>query len=228
MAFLNPYSCPKCGAQFPLLFIKPSMRIRRGFLAPYLKCANCGQISRQKINFFRAIWIWPLTISAFAGITHILQSYLYCESPILYILIVWILLIPFFITLRHGFTLIPIEEKQKEQGENQQMAYSCQRYSNFHVIVWILHARLAQRYCGNNHRIRCIGNFLLLFSEQKRVNVLFLAHQQYRIPPSSCTLYFFNYQFYTRIQSIIFINIFILFVNKDKRKLIYTVCINRK
>ena len=116
MSFLNPYSCPKCGAQFPLLFIQPSMRIRRGFLSPYLKCANCGQISRQKINYFRAIWIWPLSISAFAEITHILQSYLYFGSPILYILIVWILLVPFFIALRHGFTLIPIEEKQKEQG----------------------------------------------------------------------------------------------------------------
>ena len=115
MSFLNSYSCPKCNAQFPF-FIRPSIRIRRGLLAPYLKCANCGQISRAKINYFSAIWIWPLTISAFAGIIYLLRSYLYCELPILYILIVCMLFFPFFIALRHGFTLIPIEEKQKEQG----------------------------------------------------------------------------------------------------------------
>ena len=69
---MNSYSCPKCSAQFPL-FIRPSMTIRRGLLVPYLKCANCGQISRGKINYFSAIWIWPLTISAFAGI-YILRS----------------------------------------------------------------------------------------------------------------------------------------------------------
>ena len=114
MLSLNSYICPKCGNPFPF-FIKLSMRIRRGLLQPYLKCPNCGQISKQKIDFYSAIWIWPLTVASFAALIYVLRNFLYRKFPVLYILIVIVLFAPFFIALRRGSKLHPIEETQALQ-----------------------------------------------------------------------------------------------------------------
>jgi DNA-directed RNA polymerase subunit RPC12/RpoP len=109
MPFLNSYVCPKCGRPFSY-FIKPSIRINRGLLLPDLKCPNCGQISRQKIDVFSAAWVWPLTLGLFTAFTYVLRSFLYREAPILYILIVIMLFAPFFIGLRRGLKLVSVEK----------------------------------------------------------------------------------------------------------------------
>jgi hypothetical protein len=91
------------------------MRIRRGFLSPYLKCANCGQISRQKINISSAIWIWPLAIFSWYWLTDILKKSLYCEYQLLYLIIIP-LFVPLFIAIKRGCKLVPIQEKQVQKS----------------------------------------------------------------------------------------------------------------
>ena len=113
MSFFNSYICPQCKTQFPF-FIRPSMRIRRGLLVPYYKCQNCAQICRPKINFKSAIWIWPITICYFLAMTYLLRP---LGSTLLYILIVLlVVLLPFFIGLRRGFILVSVDHNKIEKN----------------------------------------------------------------------------------------------------------------
>ncbi len=62
MSILNLGKCPKCKIPFPY-FIPFSNRIKRGiFLSPYVKCSNCGQLCHTKVDWKKALWIYPLTI----------------------------------------------------------------------------------------------------------------------------------------------------------------------
>jgi DNA-directed RNA polymerase subunit RPC12/RpoP len=119
MAFFNSYICPQCKTQFPF-FIRPSMRINRGLLAPYLKCPNCGQVCRQKIVVISALWIWPLTLCFYIAVVYTLRTFLnYKELPILYILVAIVSLFPLFIGYRRGFKLIRVEEDGARQSKSQ-------------------------------------------------------------------------------------------------------------
>jgi len=115
MSFINSFICPKCNEPFPL-FIKPSIRIYKGPFVHYLKCQNCGQISQKKIDVLSAAWIWPLTIGLFISVIYELRSFLYLESPFLYFLIVGIPLVLFFIGIRRGLKLVPVEKKRISQS----------------------------------------------------------------------------------------------------------------
>ncbi len=116
MSFINSFICLKCGTPFPF-FVGPSMRIRRGLLSPDLKCPVCGQIYRQKIDFFRAVWIWPLATASFVGLIYLLRSFVYRRLLALYVLLVIVLFAPFFIALRRGIRLGPIQETEAPQIE---------------------------------------------------------------------------------------------------------------
>ena len=116
MPFINSFVCPKCSQPFPL-FMKSSIRINRGLLLADLKCLNCGQVSRQKIDALSAAWAWPLTIGVFTAVIYqIRRSFLYRESPLLYFLIVFMMLAFFFIGLRRGLKLVPAEKNKISQS----------------------------------------------------------------------------------------------------------------
>jgi len=117
MSYLNSYICPKCNKPFPI-FIRPSIRINRGLLAPYLKCFNCGQVCRQKIDFMKALWIWPLTICFFVTAIYILRTFLYRAVPILYILVVIVFFYPVFIGYRRGLTLVRVDDNDMRQNKS--------------------------------------------------------------------------------------------------------------
>lgn len=112
MSLLNSYICPECSKLFSF-FIRPSLVINRGLLAPYLKCPHCGQISRPKIEIFIALWVWPLTLILFVIWIHTLRTFFDYKLTILYVLWVILSLIPFIIGLRRGFKLVKVE---KENG----------------------------------------------------------------------------------------------------------------
>lgn len=115
MPSLNSYICPTCSNPFPF-FISPSMRIRRGLLSPGLKCSQCGSISRPTINVSCAIWIWPLAAALLVGSIHVLRKFIYHKAPAIYLLLVILLLGPFFIVLRKGWILVNIDEVQAQQS----------------------------------------------------------------------------------------------------------------
>ena len=110
MASLNSYYCPKCGTAFPL-FIRSSMRINRGLLAPFLKCPNCGQISRTKFDFIRAVWIWPINIGLFALLIYAPRYITYSGSGTdnLFRLMAFLYMFPFFLGLRSGMKLVEVD-----------------------------------------------------------------------------------------------------------------------
>lgn len=109
MSFLSSYTCPQCNNPFPF-FIRPSLRINRGLRAPYLKCSNCGQVYRQRIDLRRAAWIWPLTIIFFVIVVYIFKIMLYQKVPILYIILVAASLFPVFIGIRKGQKLVKVAD----------------------------------------------------------------------------------------------------------------------
>ena len=116
MSLFNSYYCPSCNKPFPL-FMRPSFRINRGLLAPYLKCLGCGQISRAKINFISAVWIWPLSLCLFIVIIYILRTHLFYQLPLLlYTAVVGISLIPVFIGIRRGFKLVKVDDRDTKQS----------------------------------------------------------------------------------------------------------------
>jgi len=115
MSIPNSYVCPRCNNCFPI-FIRPSLRINRGLLAPYLKCPKCGQVCRQKIDFMRAIWIWPLTICFFIAVISVLRMFLFSEARILYIIGAVGTLFPVFIGYRMGQKLVGVEKPNVKQS----------------------------------------------------------------------------------------------------------------
>ena len=150
MSLLNSYVCPDCNKQFPL-FIRPSIRINRGLLVPYLKCPNCGQIFRSKIEIFTAVWVWPLTLILFAVWIHTLRIFFDHKLTILYILIVMISFIPFFGGFSRGFKLVKVE---KEKGGTN----SLHKWI-LPLAALILFSFLLGYYTHNWHNI-FIGNFV--------------------------------------------------------------------
>jgi hypothetical protein len=108
MSFFNSYICPRCNAQFPA-FIRPSIRINRGLLAPFLTCPHCGQVCRQGIDPLRAIWLWPLTLCFFISAIYVFQG-LYREATVLYITLIIASLFPVIIGIRRGMKLIKVED----------------------------------------------------------------------------------------------------------------------
>lgn len=92
------------------------MRLNRGMLAPYLKCPDCGQISRQEILFKRAIWIWPLTIGLFLLALALLRRYLYAEAQVLYVAIGIAMLVPVVVGYRLGMRLVAVELQEDRRG----------------------------------------------------------------------------------------------------------------
>jgi len=116
MPFINSFVCPKCAQPFPFFAFNPSIRINRGLLAPNLKCPNCGQISRPKIDVLSAAWVWPLTLGLITSIIYVIRTFLYRESQILNFLLVLMSLALFFIGLRRGFKLVPVEENHMSQS----------------------------------------------------------------------------------------------------------------
>jgi len=111
MPIFNSLVCPQCNYHLPF-FIKPSLRISRGLLAPYLKCPQCGQICRQKIYLLRAIWVWPLTVCFLLAEVYDLRVFLiflYHGALILYIMAAVMALFPLFIGLRLGKHLVKVE-----------------------------------------------------------------------------------------------------------------------
>ncbi len=108
MHFMNSYKCPQCKVPFPLI-IRPSMRMNRGLLAPYLKCPNCGQVCQQRIDPLVAIWIWPITIGLFVSVVYLLQRVLYIRATLFYIFLVIVFLFPLMLGIRSGLKLEKIE-----------------------------------------------------------------------------------------------------------------------
>jgi hypothetical protein len=117
MRIFNSFVCPQCNNCFPI-FIRPSLRINRGLLTPYLKCPECGQVCRQKINFRRALWIWPLTICFFVAVVYLLRMFLYSEARILYIIAVIVAFFPVFIGYRLGLKLVRVEKPDVRQRKS--------------------------------------------------------------------------------------------------------------
>jgi len=119
MASFNSFRCPKCERLFPLV-ISPSMRINRGLLTPFLKCRNCGQISRQKIDFPRAVWIWPITVGVFGLLIYAPRYLTYTGSPVdkLFQFIAFLSLFPFFLSLRSGMKLVVVEDIHAKQNKS--------------------------------------------------------------------------------------------------------------
>ena len=91
------------------------MQVRRGLLSPDLKCPNCGQVSRIKIDVKRAIWIWPLTIGIFIGLFYILEKFIYNESTITCVLVVFALFLLSRKAIQKGGKLVPIEAVQDDK-----------------------------------------------------------------------------------------------------------------
>jgi hypothetical protein len=63
-----------------------------------------------------AIWIWPLAISVSFGSIYVLRNIFYHEYCIIYIPFAAILIPLFFIAIRRGFKLVPIETIQSHPG----------------------------------------------------------------------------------------------------------------
>ena len=122
MSIFNSHICSQCNNRFPF-FIRPSLMINRGLLAPYLKCPECGQVCRQKIDFIRAIWIWPLTICFFIAVIYFLDAFLYNEvllysvTVVLYIVTVVVALFFVFVGFRMGLKLIRVENPNTRQNK---------------------------------------------------------------------------------------------------------------
>jgi len=68
------FMCPKCGEKFPFL-LGPSNRIRNGYgSTPWFKCAHCGLVSRQSVNWPHVLWAWPLAFYAVGSVIMAFQN----------------------------------------------------------------------------------------------------------------------------------------------------------
>jgi len=118
MSLLNSYICPTCGNYFPL-FLKPSITVRRGlFSTPYLKCQQCGQLSRPTIDFKSALISWPVVVLYmglvyYAVRTDFFQD-IYRNALWLYLCLVFIFfLMPLFLGIRRGLKLVKVQDDKE-------------------------------------------------------------------------------------------------------------------
>jgi len=108
------FICPKCGKKFPL-FTRPSSVIRRGFFStPWIRCSNCGTISRATISWSNAFWAWPLSFLIYKSIpwfqkTRYFKNFYKNYSSIYYLFCIF-LMIAIFYFMRCGFKLVSVSE----------------------------------------------------------------------------------------------------------------------
>ncbi len=114
MSVVNSFFCPSCGNQFPL-WLKPSLQVRRGFFSkPDLKCQQCGQICRSRIDITSALIAWPVTVLYVGSMLYAVRTEFFREfrrELFLYIPFVWLfILAPLFVGLKRGFKIIKVQD----------------------------------------------------------------------------------------------------------------------
>lgn len=143
MSLLSLYTCPHCKNPFPL-FIKPSMAIRRSFFqSPDLKCQNCGQLCRMRIN--HRIF-WPFIVAYSGGFWIILEyaqpfRHVHGAGEWLYFLLFCVvIMIPFFIVIqRGGVTLVALRKGEQDEQE---------KYNWVPLVAFVIFALLFGFYTG--------------------------------------------------------------------------------
>lgn len=107
LQYLRPI-CPKCSQPFPLIRSREDRKAyseqlsRQGFFSTIwpegiaVKCRQCGQTCKPKMNWSKAIWTIPLTIAAGFGVGYLLFIYIFAPmlKMVLQNMMLLILLVP--------------------------------------------------------------------------------------------------------------------------------------